>query len=133
MAKPENAPAPQVDITVKAYTKNPKDEGYYHSFEQNETFSLTFEVKIDPPVDSINFVVWNIYDPANPKVAVPSTDYSGKSGKVIITIGPHFIHLGPGPYCATLTASNPTAVSAGGRETVGNVLYYYETWPRRIY
>ena len=40
-------------------------------------------------------------------------------------------HLGPGPYCATLTASSPATASAGSkgaRKIAGSAVYYYDTW-----
>ena len=134
MAKSQNTSADPICINVTASTDNKNDEGYQHCFEQKKTSKLTFVVTINRPVDNINFVLWDIHDPVKPYVE-KSGDYSGKSGKVEITIGPDpDIHLGPGPYCAALTASNSAAASdKGAGEIVGNALYYYETWPRRIY
>jgi hypothetical protein len=132
MSKPRNASDDPVDITVDASTDNPKDKGYHHYFEQDESYKLTFEVEIDSLlVDSINFVLWNLNDPVNPGLVELQPDVSVKEGKATITVGPHFVHLGPGPYCATLTASSPTAASSaskGARKNVGYAIYYYDTW-----
>jgi len=136
MSKTRNASGNLVDITVDASTDNPKDKGYHHYFEQQgekkNPVILTFEVDTDPSVDSIHFVLWNLNDPVNPYVA-RSGDYCvDNDGHVAITIVDRpDEHLGPGPYCATLTATSSTAASAaseGGREIVGNAIYYYDTW-----
>lgn len=138
MAKTQNT-STVVSITVTASTDNPHDKGYHHCFEQKPDAILTIEVDTDPSVDTINFVLWDLQDPTNPTVAEPSTDWDvDDQGHVEITIGPdplrgpgHPFHLGPGPYCAALTASSFTAASAASKSagtTVGNALYYYRTW-----
>ena len=139
MTKPQNALALSAAITVTASTNNDHDRGHHHCFEQKHDAILTFEVDIDPPVDNINFVLWNLKDPANPCMAEPATDWPVQDGHVTIAIGPDplhvdpFIaplHLGPGPYCATLTASSSAAASAttqSAGKVVGNAIYYYET------
>src|ERR1051325_584932 len=133
MDKPQNASADPVSIRVTASSDNENDEGYQHCFEQNPKATLTFEVYIKPPVDSIQFVLWRMHDPSKPRLAEPPRDYSGKSGHVTIMIGPDtnldldlHPHLGPGPYCVTLTASS--ADSKDARKIVGNAIYYYDTW-----
>jgi hypothetical protein len=132
MTTPQDTLTDPVSIKVTASTNNPKDKGYYHYFQQESGIILTFEVYTDPAVDSIYFVLWNLNDPVNPEIAEPPKDWNVTNGHVAIKIGPHFpMHLGPGPYCATLTASRPTASSAaskGAREIVGNAIYYYDTW-----
>lgn len=130
MAKPRNTSAASVFKRVTASTNNPKDKGYHHYFQQKSGFTLTFEVDTDRSVDSINFVLWNLYDPVNPDIAEPPKNWPVKNGHATIKIGPHYpMHLGPGPYCATLTASSPTAAaSKGARKIVGNAIYYYDTW-----
>ncbi len=128
MATPPNAPAPTISIT-NVWTSNPHDEKYHHCFEQDNSRYLYFDVKTDLSVDTINFALWNLNDPVNPYMAEPSTDWPVKNGHVKITIGPDLhVHLGPGPYCAALTASSSTAASKDSRKIVGNALYYYETW-----
>lgn len=133
MAKPRKLLPPPIFKNVTASTDNKNDRGYYHCFEQKSGITLTFEVDVtDPSVDKIYFVLWNLYDPVNPVIAEPPKDWPVKKGHAKITIGPHYpMHLGPGPYCATLTATSPTAAaadSAGGRKIVGNNVYYYDTW-----
>jgi hypothetical protein len=119
---------------VVASTNNDKDSGHHHCFEQNDDAILTFKVDTDPSVDNINFVLWDLQNPINPTAAEPPTDWPVQNGHVEITIGPdplrglgHPFHLGPGPYCAALTASSSTARSASAGKIVGNALYYYET------
>ena len=53
-----------------------------------------------------------------------------QNGKAKIEISHHLdYHLGPGPYCATLTASTTASdASKGGEKIVPNAIYYYETW-----
>lgn len=133
MTKSQNTLTSPVSITVEASTDNQNDKGYHHCFEQDNTRILTFEVDTDLSVDNIYFVLWNIHDPVkNPHIAEPPKDWAVKNGHVTIKIGPdHPVHLGPGPYCATLTASSPSAssdTSNSARKIVGNALYYYETW-----
>lgn len=132
MSKPRNVSGDPVDITVDASTDNPKDKGYHHYFEQNESYTLTFEVEIDSlSVDNIYFVLWNLNDPVNPEPVEIQPDVPVEEGEATITVGPHFVHLGPGPYCATLAASSPDtapAASKDARKIVGNAAYYYDTW-----
>jgi hypothetical protein len=139
MAAPQNILTSPVSITVKASTNNENDKGHHHCFEQDNTYILTFDVKTDPSVDTINFVLWNIKNPLKPTVAEPATDWPvDEDGHVTIVVGPDPLrgamtaplHLGPGPYCATLTASSSTATEAVTKsvgKVVGNALYYYET------
>jgi hypothetical protein len=131
MTTPQNTSADQATIRVTASTDNPNDQGYHHCFEQKDDATLVFELDTDPSVDTINFVLWKLHDPANPKIA-KSMDPPVQNGHATITLSHHLDeHLGPGPYCATLTASSPTAASAasmGARKIVGNTVYYYETW-----
>lgn len=136
MAKSRNTSAVPVSIT-KAWTSNPHDKNHYHCFEQDNSQYLYFEVDItDLSIDTIHFVLWNIHDPINPYVA-ELMDLFVQHEHIIITIPPdplqplQPLHLGPGPYCATLTASSPSAssdTSKSARKIVGNALYYYETW-----
>src|SRR5215469_8699819 len=114
MTKPQNASAEPVAIRVIASTDNENDQGYQHSFEQKKDTTLIFEVYTKPPVEIIHFVLWNIHNPAKPYIAEPPKDWLVKNGHVTIAIGPDpnldldlHPHLGPGPYCATLTASSP--------------------------
>lgn len=136
MTTPQNTSAASVFKKVTAYTDNDNDKGYHHCFEQNNKSTLTFELEIDSPsVDNINFVLWNIHNPVDHPYIAESGDYPVDHGKVIITVGPDNrpMHLGPGPYCATLTASSPTAASAaskGARKIVDYAIYYYETWDK---
>jgi hypothetical protein len=142
MTKSQNILTSPVSITVKASTNNGNDKGHHHCFEQDNTRILTFEVETDPSVDSINFVLWNLNDPLKPTMAEPPTDWPvQEDGHVTIVVGPDILpppyafplHLGPGPYCATLTASGSTAASAASEnagKVVGNALYYYETKKR---
>ncbi len=136
MTKSQNASALSGSITVTASTDNRNDEGYQHYFEQQDEKKspviLTFEVDTDPSVDSINFVLWNLKNPAKP-YSVESGDYCvDNDGHATIRIGGHpDFHLGPGPYCATLTATSSTAASAaseGTQKIIGNAIYYYDTW-----
>jgi hypothetical protein len=131
MATPKNASAEPVPTTVIAFTNNPKDRGYYHCFEQKQDITLTLMVGTDPSVDSIYFVLWNLHDPANPTMAEPAMNVSVKNGVAKIEIKDIHFHLGPGPYCATLTTSSPAAGAAdsrGGRKIFDNAIYYYDTW-----
>jgi hypothetical protein len=141
MTTPQNDAAPPVLIRVIASTDNENDEGYQHSFEQKGDSTLIFEVYTKPPVETIYFVLWNIHNPAKPYIAEPPRDWPVQNGHVTITIGRdlnlHLAlhpHLGPGPYCAMLTASSSTdasAASVGGRKIVGTAIYYYDTWKDR--
>jgi hypothetical protein len=134
MTTPQNTSADPVAIRVTASTDNSNDSGYNHSFEQKHGVTLTFAVKTDPSVDSIYFVLWSLYNPGNPELVESQPAVRVKNGEATIVIGPDpHLHLGPGPYCATLTASSPAAASTGGRKIVDHAIYYYETWPRRIY
>jgi hypothetical protein len=132
MDKPRNTLTYQVPIKVTASTDNDNDRGYNHFFEQRNDITLTFKVETDPSVGSIHFVLWNLSDPVNPTTAEPATDWTVQNGEVTITIPPHpDFHLGPGPYCATLTASSSTATAATSKSAeniVGNAIYYYDTW-----
>src|ERR1700743_315596 len=127
MGKSKNTSAAAVFKKVTASTNNPNDNNYYHYFEQKSGIILTFDVYTDPSVDNIYFVLWNLNDPVNPEIAEPPRNCVVKNGHVEIKIGPHFpMHLGPGPYCATLTASRPTTASAaskGARKIVGDAIY----------
>ncbi len=132
MAKRQNTAADTVFKSVTASTNNDNDKNYHHYFEQDETYKLTFEVEIDSPsVDNIHFVLWNLNDPVNPKM-VKSIDRPVEDGHATITVGPHLDeHLGPGPYCAALTASSlitPPASHEGGVKIVDDAVYYYDTW-----
>jgi hypothetical protein len=131
MTTPQNTMTSPVPITVTASTDNPHDTGYHHCFEQRDDATLTFNVEIDDSsVKTIHFVLWALKDPANPKM-VESTDFSVVNGQVTIQVSHHHSegHLGPGPYCAALTAST-TAVgdSSSAGTIVGETVYYYETW-----
>lgn len=131
MDKRRNTSTASVFKSVTASTNNPNDKNYHHYFEQDDQWTLTFEVTTDPSVKNIYFVLWNLNDPVNPGVAEPVQDVSVNNGKATIEISDKHFHLGPGPYCATLTALSPAATSAaskGGREIVGNAVYYYDTW-----
>lgn len=132
MAKRPNTAADTVFKSVTASTNNENDRNYYHYFEQKSGITLTFEVEINSPsVDSIYFVLWNLNDPVNPVVAEPVQDVCVVDGKAKIEISDEHFHLGPGPYCATLTALSPAVASTaskGFRQIVGNAVYYYDTW-----
>jgi hypothetical protein len=131
MGKPESAVASTVSIAVEAFTNNPKDNGFHHCFEQKDDATLTFRVSTDVSVKTIHFVLWKLHDPVNPGIAT-SVDSSVRNGRATITIShPNDEHLGPGPYCATLTASSSAAApgaSASAETIVGETVYYYETW-----
>jgi hypothetical protein len=139
MTKPQDIPTSPVSITVTAKTNNDNDKDHHHCFEQKPDAILTFEVETDPSIDTINFVLWNLHYPDKPVIAEPSADWPVQNGQVTITIGPDPIrsrlispmHLGPGPYCAALTASNSATFSAASASTgriAGNAIHYYETW-----
>ena len=133
MTMPQDAPANPVSITVTASTKNPNDTDRHHCFEQDEKWIITFKMVVtDRSVNSIYFVLWNLQDPVHPKFVEEHPDVSvDENGVATIDIGPDRPHLGPGPYCATLTASSPDtapAASKGARKIVGNAVYYYDTW-----
>src|ERR1051326_462870 len=131
MAKTRNTLAAPVFKRVTASTNNENDRGYHHCFEQRDDITLTFDVETDASVTTINFVLWDLEDSVNPKVR-HYEDSPVNTGKAKITIKhPSDEHLGPGPYCAALTASSSAAsssTSSAGGKIVGNALYYYETW-----
>src|ERR1700739_4079709 len=122
MAKPENTETFSAFQEVTAFTDNLNDNGFSYSFEQKNTSKLTFKVKTDPSVKTIYFVLWSLYNPAKPEAIerLPNVAVSD-DGEATIEIGPDHprLHLGPGPYCASLTASGPTM---GGLKIVDNFI-----------
>lgn len=131
MSKAQHSLTSPVAITVEASTDNQNDQGYHHCFEQRDDATLTFNVKTDFSVTTIHFVLWKLHDPVNPEI-VKSIDSSVQKGRATITIShPLDEHLGPGPYCATLTVSSSAAASdtsGSAGKMVGETVYYYETW-----
>lgn len=126
MTKTQNAPAAPVSIRVTASTDNENDEGYQHCFEQKEDATLFFEVYTKAPVETIHFVLWNMHNPVKPRLVESCPDCPIQNGHATITVKhPLDEHLGPGPYCATLTAASS---SEGAGKIVANAVYYYDTW-----